>query len=163
MAVRSTNKADDTNACLTALLKQLATATAPYSRWSIVEGYPNVEVAGEFTKAYLYIMLPLLSGSYQSQGSLKTHTFECIIGFWCDNVTGGENEMGVWESRMIHLFDNPQTVQLTQFTVTLGTTTYTNTTLSAMGIGIQSITGPGSDLGEDLKEFRREMTLTIIV
>jgi len=163
MAVRSTNKADDTKTCIAALLKQLATDTVPYTRWTVIEGYPNFEVEGEFTKPYLYIMLPLLSGFYQSQGGLKTHAFESIIGFWCDNQTGGENEMGVWESRMIHLFDNPQTVHTKQFTVTLGATTYTNTTLLAMGIGIQSITGPGSDLGEDLKEFRREMTLTLII
>ena len=40
------------------LLTKMTTGSSPWSRWTVVFGYPDQNLFEKFTKPYIYIMLP---------------------------------------------------------------------------------------------------------
>ena len=162
MSVRAAYVTDDTQMCL---FKMLSAYTAsPWSRWSKVLGWPEAKVFETFTKPFIYILEPQITSQVeQFGGGLRRYVWETIIGFWDHRTSGGMEECNIGCSHLINLFGDPQTVHAKTFTVTLGDTTYTDTTLKAQGIRIRGIVGP-RDLSNttDVKEFRKEMTITLI-
>ena len=159
MSIRRTYLIDDVQKCVFQLLRQLANTESPWTSWDVVEGYPEERVAGEFDEPFVYVLKPVVSTVYKQQGGLPSYLMEMIIGMWDDRKTGGPEELNIIASHILELFMNPQTLNTTTFTITLGTTTYTNTTLAAQGIRINNIEGPEEVEVTDVKEFRGEFTL----
>jgi len=162
MGIRSTHLPYDIQDCLYALVGQYVSATSPWTNWQAIRGWPESDILSAESKNYIYILDAQQAGTFGHQGGKSRNIWEVVIGFWVTRDKGGADEMAIWVGQMFDKFQNPQEIHTKQFTVTLGTTTYTNTTLTAMGIAIRDIRGPSSEMGENLKEFRREMILTLI-
>jgi len=149
---------EDIQKVIVYLFKKMVANT--WTRWEVVFGYPEQDVFEKFTKPFIYVLPPRESGEIQHQGGGHGRNFwELIIGLWDDRQTGGMEEINIQASKIHNFFKTPQTCHAQQFDVTIGSTSYANTTLSAQGIRIQSIQGPRELFTEDIKEFRREFTL----
>ena len=163
MSIREKYKIDDIQKCIYALILKLTTATSPFTDWAVVYGFPEAEIFDSFTKPFIYVEMPVATFRFDMQaGGKPNYAWEMIIGIWDDRKTGGSEEISIMASQLLALFNDPQTCMRTQFNVTLGTTTYTNTTLLAQGIGIVNISGPREILDNvAMKEFRQEFNLTL--
>ena len=161
MTVRETLKIRDIQDCIVEVLKKYAEA-APWSSWTIKFGFPDIQTTGDFGP-YVYVMAPMIAGQVEMMGAGKPLNFwTIVVGFWIVRASGGADEIQVWCSEMISKFQDIKAIHEKQFTVTLGTTTYTNTTLLSQGVHVRSITGPSFDMAEDKDEFRQEFTITLI-
>lgn len=158
MSIREASKLEDIQRCVHGLIKKLETATAPWSSWGLVFGYPETSVFENFTKPFIYIEAPtLVDGVFQQGGGKSCGVYTMLID---DNKTGRDEEINIISSKILSLFRDPSTCHTTQFDVTLGSA-YTNTTLIGQGIRVSDCKGPSIIDGMDIKEFRREFQLTI--
>lgn len=160
MSVRATHIIEDIEKCVFALISKLCTTTSPWTSWTPYMGWPEVDIDNEFTEPIIYILNPFLTSSDYIQGGLSTKSWEMIIGAWDHRKVGGTEEINIIGSRLLNLFGDPQTVNTTQFNVTLSEA-FTNTTLKAQGCYVLGIIGPRDIATEDLKEFRREFTISL--
>jgi hypothetical protein len=159
--VRANYIIEDIQRCIHGLITKLISGTAPWTSWRIVYGWPTSKVFETFTKPFIYVMPPMQTDFiFQSGGGKKLGRFDLTIGAWDDRVTGSTEEINIISSRILALFNDPATVQTTQFNVTLDSA-YTNTTLNAQGVKIESCVGPSVIGGEDIKEFRNEFSVTL--
>lgn len=160
MAVRANTILEDCQRCIHGLISKLCSTTAPWTSWTAILGYPESDV-WELTAAVIYVETPYKIAISRQQGGLGLGTYGVPLGAWDNRKTGGTEEMNIISSRILNLFETPATFN-TQFTIVIGGTTYTNTTLYAQGIGISDISGARRIETEDSKEFRNEFTLTFI-
>jgi hypothetical protein len=161
VTIREASKIEDIQRCVHGLIKKLETATAPWSSWGLVFGYPETSVFENLSKPFIYVEAPtLVDFVYQQGGGKKCGIYTMLLGAWDDNKTGRDEEINIISSKIISLFNDPSTCHTTQFDVTLGSA-YTNTTLIGQGIRITGCLGPSIIDGQDLKEFRREFQITI--
>ena len=163
MAIRRKYSVSDTQKVIFTLLTKLASATAPWSSWQIVYGYPEGEFF-KFTKQLLYVMAPFKVGRETHQGGRAATQWEMIIGVWGkggDEGTGGVEEVDIAAGHILDFFSDPE-VYGTTFTCTIGSTTYTNKTLYDHGVIIKSTSGPAEIPVEDSLEYRREVTISLI-
>lgn len=160
--MRTNRKIDDIQTLLYSLILHLTQTETPWSSWGVVKSYPEKEYFNELTKAFLYIDSPIRSDSIQQQGGRTLGIFEIIIGVWSHRDHGGIEEANIISSELMELVDDANRIHTEQFDVTIGSTAYTNTTLKAQGLKVRNITGPRTlPDGEDLKDFRQELTLTL--
>lgn len=161
MTIREASKIEDIQRCVHGLIKKLETATAPWSSWDLVFGYPETSVFEDLAKPFIYVEAPVLvDGVFQHGGGKSCGIYTMILGAWDDNKTGRDEEINIISSKILSLFRDPSTCHTTQFDVTLGSA-FTNTTLIGQGIRITGCLGPSIIDGQDLKEFRREFQITI--
>ncbi|HOZ01916.1 MAG TPA: hypothetical protein PLG20_08865 [Candidatus Syntrophosphaera sp.] len=164
MAIRRKYSVSDVQKVIYALLAKLTSATAPWSSWQVVYGYPEAEHF-TFPKLLLYVDTPIKTGTLAHQGGRPAVTMEIILGCWNsggDEGSGGVEECDIAAGHILDLFGDVD-VYNTQFTVTLGTATYTNKTLYEHGIIVTGSTGPRNIPVEDPLEYRREVTISLIV
>ena len=155
--IREEFKSRDIQDCIVELMDSWG---APWNRWTVIHGWPDVPLDGDFGP-YVYGMLPEESDRITMQGGERPlRLWNMTIGFWLHRSGGGEDELSVWTSGMQYKFDNPG-VNGNLFTVTLGTTTYSNTTLKTQGISVQRVSRPSAEMGQEKREFRKEMDLLI--
>ena len=141
-----------------------AYTSSPFDSWQVIMGWPKEQIFEELSQPFMYVLEPQITSSYsQFGGGVSRKVWEIIIGAWDHRNDGGIEEVNIMCSQLINIFGNAQTAHTKTFTVTLGSTTYTSTTLKALGIRIRGIVGP-RDLSSssDIKEFRKEMTVTLI-
>lgn len=142
---------------------------SPWDRWDIVVGWPDLTTPGDSTSKVsasfdptCYVMEAIkLNEINQVGGGVPTNLYSMIIGFWLQRRSGGSKEMSQWISEMLYLFQRPATIHAVQFDLTLGTTDYVNTTLTAQKLYVQRIDADSRDMSDDRNEFRREITLTL--
>jgi len=159
MTVRAVEIIEDCQKCFSELIKQLCSATAPWTSWIAVLGYPETRI-WETTKAVIYIEPPMQINTRWQQGGLGGGEFEMIIGAWDNRKEGGTEEINIINSRILALMMNPSTLN-TSFDVTLGSA-FTSTTLVAQGIIVTGVIGPREIETEDRKEFRSEFVVNFI-
>lgn len=162
MAVRSNYLIEDTQKCIYSLLAGLESTTAPWTRWDVVLGWPETDVFKKLTKPFLYVLPPTVQSWRRVQGGKSSPLMSMTIGAWDDRKTGGTEEINIVGSRILALFGDPQTVHTTTFTVTLDSV-YTGTTLKNQGVYVDGIFGPREIATEDVKEFRTEFELYLIL
>lgn len=162
MAIRENYEVDDIQTLVYSLLLHLAGDTSPWTSWEVIRGFPDVDVFDQFSKPFLYVLMPTTNYAYRHQGGkVGNKMWSLLIGAWDDRKTGGPEEIAIISSRMLGLFGDPQTAHTTTFNCTLGTTTYTNTTLIAQGLRITAVRGPRELFAENIKEFRAEFELEL--
>lgn len=162
--LRSTHLVDDIQLCIYTMLNTLSGSTSPWTSWTIKLGFPEEEVLDQFTKPLIYVMSPVqLNKIKQQGGSAITRIWRLTVGCWLERKHGGIEELNIIGSRLMSLFEDPKVACVdTTFTVTLGTTTYTDTYLSAMGICVDGIEGSKERFEFiDEKDFRREWDLVL--
>ena len=161
--IRATHIIDDIQQSIYQLLTKL-TASSPWSDWTIKIGFPEEEVFDQFAKPIIYIESPIQVGKIQQQGqSAVNRRWRITIGTWLDRKHGGTEELNIIGSKLLSLFEDPRTAcVLTTFNITLGTTVYTATNLTALGIFIDGIEGPTPINATDEKEFRDEFSLYVV-
>jgi hypothetical protein len=155
---RTGYEVDDIQSVLYAVILKFVNNTAPWTRWSVMRGYPETEYFATITKPFIYLDTPILTDDTYIQGGLGHGSWEMILGCWDTRDTGGIEEVQIMSSSLLSFFRNPQSCHTKVFDVTLGTTAYSNTTLKAQGIHIQNISGP-RNISEAIKDFRQELTL----
>jgi len=155
--IRANNVAD-IKECFVQMLDALS---SPWSDWEIVSGWPDRTILQAAQKDVVYVLSPIKSGEMQNQGGLTRNYWDMVIGFWVTRDEGGPSEVDVFQSNVLNLFQNPQTVQGSQFTVEIASTTYTDTTLKEQGIYVTGISGPIEIPTEELNDFRIEFTVNL--
>ena len=162
--VRSTHIIDDVQLSIYSLLYELSTTTSPWTDWTIKIGFPEEEVLDQFAEPIIYVMQPIQVGKIQHQGqSAINRRWRIAIGAWLDRKHGGTEELNIIGSRLMSLFEDPRTAcVLTTFDITLGTTAYTDTNLTALGVFVDGIEGPNQIYVLDEKEFRDEFQLYLV-
>jgi hypothetical protein len=161
MSVRWNYAIDDIQSCVYSLLKKLATYDAPWTSWYVVRGWPEADVFNNLENPFIFVEEPTFVDSRHLQGAGKPYRiFEMRIGLWDDRKTGGPEEINIMSSHLLGLFIDPNNCHTETFDVTLDVA-YETTTLLNQGIKIKEIRGPRDIMTEDLKEFRKEFTLTL--
>ena len=161
--MRTNRKFDDIQTLIYTLIGHLIATETPWSSWGVVRSYPEEEYFIKNTKAFLYVDHPFLEGQTFQQGGRSIGTFSVIIGMWGHRDYGGAEEVSIMASELLELVDDTNRMHTEEFDVSIGSTDYTNTTLKAQGLRVKGITGPRQlHDGEDLKDFRQEMTLTVL-
>lgn len=165
--MRATAVIEDVQRCVHACLA--AITGAPWSRWDVILGWPEADATtGKFVKPPIYVMPPIVTDWRWIQGGKPGSRLRMILGAWDDRGTGGTEEINLIASRLLDFFTDPKVMNAQTFTITIGTTTYTGTTLIAQGIRVDTgagpgITGPRQIQSDDLKEFRYEFDLNLLV
>jgi len=160
--MRTNRKIDDIQHVLYSLILEIISDTAPWTSWAVTKDYPEAEYFEKTAKPFFYLESPTMVSRIYQQGGRGLGQFEMIVGCWDHRDHGGMEEVRIMSSELIELVDNSYRMHTEQFDVTIGTTTYSNTTLKAQGIRVRNITGPfDRSSGETLKEFRQECTLEI--
>lgn len=149
------------------LINKYCIDTSPWTSWTAIRGYPDNDVVLASAKKHIYILSPVPIDQIWTQGSAPKNVWEMKIGFWVNESSGGNVEMETWIAEMLSKFQDPKSIHTKTFTVTLGGTTYTNTTLTARAVSVREIRGPSyemSEIGEidQMKEYRKEMTIILI-
>jgi hypothetical protein len=146
-------------------IAKLITGSAPWTSWTVQKGWPESDVLKHFAKPIIYLDDPLLTETkYWQMGGLFAYQVSVIVGCYNDRTTGGLEELGIICGHLVEKFLNPSGVRAVTFNVTLGATTFTATTLKGQEIRVQNISGPrGGITTDDLKEFRKELELTLKV
>ena len=161
MTVAAAYRTNDIQLCIYELIDYLTENTAPWTSWTAVLGWPETEVFKD-KDAFIYVLEPIKGGEIRQQGGLLLHRFELLFGGWVTKKDGGPEEINIMASAILNFFENPQTVHQQTFTVTLTDgTTQTDTTLVDEGIRVEDITGGRWIDTEDVKEYRKEYTLTL--
>jgi hypothetical protein len=153
---------NDTQAILVAFLKSLG---SPWSGYDILKSFPNIEQGEELNRPIIYIQPPFyIEAAILAQGS-SNHKgrWRVDIGIWNDEKTGGKAENSIICSELNNLLLTSPTVYTSQFTVTLGTDTYTNKTLKYFGIAIDKISNMQDLSDPSAMDFRTEMSADLII
>ncbi len=161
--IRQNFSVSDTQAAIFALLKKLTGTVAPWSSWEALLGYPEGEKFA-FAKQLIYVMPPVKAGYIPQQGGRSATIWEMALGVWGkggEGGTGGEAEADIAAGHLLDLFGCPDAYAVT-FNLTLGATSYTNTTLRAQGITLTGTSGPILVPVEEPLEFRREISMSLI-
>jgi len=161
--IRETHILDDIQQSIYGMLNKLTTTTSPWTSWKVIIGFPEEEIFDQFDKPIIYVMSPIQVSKIQQQGqSGVNRRWRVKIGTWLDRKHGGTEELNIIGSKLMSLFEDPRTACVTTtFNITLGATTYTNTYLTQLGIGVDGIDGPNQVFVYDEKEFRYEFELFI--
>ena len=163
--IRTTHLIDDIQKCIYTLLNTLAGSTSPWTSWNIVYGFPEEEVFEQFDKPIIYVMAPVqLSKLFHQGGDSINRYWRMTIGAWLERKHGGTEEINIIGSRLMDLFDDKKVACYdTTFTVTLGTTTYTDTNLTTMGIFVDEVDSMRDRFDFiDEKDFRKEWDIVLV-
>jgi hypothetical protein len=160
--IRSGYEILDTQLNLLRLFEKL-TASAPWSRWQPIEGYPETQYFS-IAKPLIYIEPPYRMGAArENQAGLAGHWWSVTLGCWDENKCGGINEIAMISNSIITTFTNPQTLYGIKYNINYYGTAYTNTSLIAQGIRMQNLTGPRWITKDSTtKQFRLEFDLNLL-
>jgi len=162
LAVRRAYILEDVRECLYRAILKLTTSTAPWTSWAVTNGWPETDLMEQYTKLIIFLDAPLVPDlKKRHAGGLPSIPISIMVGAWNDISTGGLEENNIAISHIVEQFLNPKTLNQITFNVTLGSTTYTATTLIAQGIRISNVFGPRNLDKPDSKEYRRELELVI--
>ena len=159
MSVRQATIIEDCERCFERLFSSLASDTAPWSSWEVQIGFPDEDVLGRFDKPILYTESPVYVGEIRQMGGRGIGRYSMFFGAWDDRKTGSVEEINIMSSTILNFFRNRKAAHTQTFTITLGSTTYTDTTLCDMGIVVEDIQDMGSKATNEIKEFRHEYRL----
>ena len=164
MAIRK-NNTSDMQAVIVALLKSLQTAV-PWSTWTIIFGYPNSTQIKAADKGVVYVEEPILTTgaeSYQFGGGEPRNIWALRIGFWGFIDSGGRSRAGTWATQMVTLIQTKAALFAYKFDVEIASTTFSDTTLGAQGVWLDTISGPRPITGqaEDKNDYRLEFEITL--
>lgn len=153
-------KIEDIQQCFFELLDSFS--SSPWDRWEVILGYPEEERFEHFDKPFIYILDPKIVNKVPHQGGRASLTWEIKVGSWSDYQNGGMEEINIINSQLFDLFDDYKQVNnTTTFDITLFGTSYSDTNLMTMGIGVTDIRGPNEmSVIRSLKEFRYEYDIT---
>jgi len=162
MSVRDTHIIEDVQQCIFKMLDGLT--SSPWDDWNVVLGYPDDTVFSQFSQPFIYVMEPLMVDRVRHQGASGVNRkFSMTVGAWDHRKVGGPEEINLIMSRLLKLFDDPKVVCVdSTFDITLGTTDYSDTNLSTMGVYIDDVSGPNDLFVHDEKEFRAEVSLEVV-
>lgn len=143
---------------------KIAASGRPWDSWKIIMSFPDVTVFDNWDNLFIYLLDPrIIQGEKIQQyggGSQAIHTWRMDVGAWCTNEQGGSEELNLCYSTLFQFFNNSQTCHEQAFTVTLGDTTYTDTTLVDQGLYVESL-GEMIPKVADQKEWRFESELIL--
>ena len=154
--VRQNNIENDLQDCIIQYLKSFQ-GSAPWNRWEIVYGFPKEDVF-ELQKVFIYVLTPKYNANgIKIQGSqIDLGRWALRLGIWNDRISGGAEEIGIAESRLLYAFRHKSQARTATFDVTTDAA-YTDTTLQDQGIQIERIEGPYEVLKNvQTNEFRSE-------
>jgi len=157
--IRANYYKEDIQRVIWTLLEDLAGDTFPYNKCEIKFNYPDFDVTRRLEKPVVYVQAPLnVEKSYHFGGETGLG-WSMIIGIWADRTSGHEPIVNAFVSSAMNFFLNPQTLNQRAFTIKLGTTTYTDTTLISMGVYIEDVEDSGDIVTEEIHDIRKEIKL----
>jgi len=159
--IRAGYELTDVQKAVTDFLRyKVANSGAPWSSWTVVEGWPDQTVFANFTRLFLYSHTPLWVGEDVQQGGKGLRRLEMTIGGWSCIAAGGAEEAAIALSQLLALFGDPA-VNVATFNSVIGGTAYTAKTFPQLGIYINDITNPRAIEFRDEDDFRGEVSLQI--
>jgi len=160
MSIRTNREERDIWQCLYNMLDARVTADSEWPECNVQHGYPNFDNI-DTSQPIVWIEQPLLIDRITQQGGRAVSRFYAVrLGIWADHHNGWIGEIGAISGSLIDFFDNLQTVHNVPFTVNLGATTYTDTTLTEQGIEVYDFSGALDTIYQE-DEARREFTLYV--
>lgn len=159
--IRADSILSDTLLCIHRLVKSL-NGSEPWSRWNYYPDYP-AQVIKQGEPCVIYFETPRFDSgnSFNQMGGEKSDDMIMTIGAWVDSLEGGKGEIELIVSKLYNFFNSQATVNTTQFTVVLGSTTYTNKTLLQLGLAVNDVSSPQEIATEKLLEFRYSLDINI--
>lgn len=148
---------DDSQLLINKLIDSIS--SVPVSDCTVVYGWPDSEVNKKFTNPIVYILSPLMISKDSHFGGLNKLNMALVIGCWNDRNTGGTARCDQIISYLFNFFDNHQTCHNATFDVTIGTTDYDDTTISAQGLYVADVEDSGDIPTEEIHENRKEIKL----
>jgi len=135
-----------------------------FSDCDVIFGELSENVFKELTNKTIYILRPKPQGQLDVNhfGGLKKRGLIMTVGFWLNDIHGGDEELQVLESAFYNTFENPQTLYSKTFTVELGGVTYSNKTLSWFGITVLNL-GPFQEIPDTINNYRAEIEIEFTV
>lgn len=160
MSIRQTRVAEDLRNLIYTFLVSLQSAD-PWSRWTVIKGYPTTEKF-ELASLLVYVEMP----KYLPQTSIKHQggkadlgSWVMRIGVWDSRLAGGVEEAGIACSQLLYSFRDSTIWTDATFNITLSEA-YTATTIINQGVTITQIDGPYELVKNvDTNEFRYEFDL----
>jgi len=160
MSIRQARAAEDLRNLIYTFLVALQ-SSAPWSRWTIIRGYPTTENF-ELTTLKIYVMLPKYNPATSIRhqgGKAGLGSWIMRIGVWDSNLAGGVEEIGLACSQIIYSFRDSTVWSDQTFNITLSTS-YTGTTIINQGVSVQAVDGPFEIIKNvDTNEYRYEFDL----
>jgi hypothetical protein len=134
---------------------------APWSRWSIIKGYPTTDNF-ELTSLLVFVMIPkyVPGTSIKHQGGQSDlGSWVMRLGVWDSRLAGGQQEADIACSQLLYTFRDSTIWSDATFNITLDKA-YTGTTIINQGVSVQQIDGPYEIVKNvDTNEFRYEFDL----
>lgn len=165
---------EDVKGILMALFEAKQVA-APWNSWRIIGEYPNSLEFRQFANKKPILFLEDfeavdkiitqgqtlgISGGKQHYGYQQI--LQAPFGIWLHKKHGGPKEMRIIKSHILNLFDPPEPkLPATTFDITIGSDSYSGTTVYEQGLYDIEISGGREIATEDQDEFRQEMILTV--
>jgi hypothetical protein len=156
-SMRFDNLKDDIQLLIYKLISSIT--LTPISACEIRYGWPDIQVNTKFEKPIIYVLSPIVTSKDSHFAGLEKQNLELIIGCWNDRNTGGSARCDQVVSYLLNFFGNPQTCHNKTFDVTLGLTSYTNTTISAQDLYINETQDMGDIPTEEMQENRKELKI----
>lgn len=160
--IRSGYEAADIQKAVTDFLRSKAAAVAPWSSWSVVEGWPGSTVFENFKKLFLYSHAPILFQTDLHQAGRARKVYEMVVGAWSCSASGGREEAAIAQSALINLFEDPAT-NAVRFNSTVGGTVNTNKTFLEIGMTVEGVINPRAINVVSEDDFRAEISLVISI
>jgi hypothetical protein len=162
MAIRNDYLPEDIQMCFYKLFVGLQ-GSQPWSRWDVLPAYPEADRFTDFDKPFLYVDSPTFLGAVDAQGSqLPMRRWQLYVGCWSDNKVGRTGELNIMTGRVLNLMLDPYTVHSTTFNVDIGADSFSNTTLIAQGIEVETVVTDRDGFTGDVKQFRREIGIHVL-
>ena len=167
MSIRRTEQILDVQQCIVAALDSIS--GSPWSDWEIVPGYPNEERFSHLDSSkdingIIAAMSPMIESSENQQGGgASISNMRMTIYGWATLDSGGPSEIQVIGSRLHYFFNIAAQWASQTFTITIGSTVYTDTNLPTMGIDVVGFLGPTEIPQTDRNILRNESTLILRV
>ena len=158
--IRQARCAEDIRNLIYTFLTSLQSSD-PWSRWTVVRGYPTTEIF-ELNSLIVFVMVPkyLPLESRRQQGA-KSDLGAWImrLGVWDSRLAGGTEEIGIASSQILYTFRDSTVWSDATFNITFASL-QSNTTIINQGVLVTGIDGPYEMIkNTDTNEFRYEFDL----
>ena len=136
-------------------------SSAPWSRWTIVRGYPTTEKY-ELDTLLVFVMIPKYLpdiSKRQQGGKSDLGSWIMRLGVWDSRLAGGTEEIGIASSQILYTFRDSTVWSDATFNITFASL-QSNTTIINQGVLVTGIDGPYEMIkNTDTNEFRYEFDL----
>jgi hypothetical protein len=161
VAVRAKFETIDLWRCIIKMLKAHIAADEDWYDCNVYMSFPDT-TEHDTSKPIIYIEQPQKYNEIIHQGGAAKNQYSIRIGVWVDKDNGWLISLGAIVSLLTDFFNKPATIHAVQFTVQMGATTYTDTTLRTQNISILGLTNP-IDINYANNEARKEVSLLVDV